>query len=301
MDTGTRKPYLTDLTDDEWAILEPLLLSYEDRVRPGPERTVDLREVVNTLRYLQRTGCQWALLPHDLLPKSTVYDYFVKWRDNGVDQMIVAALRTKVREGTPQVSDPEERREATPSAACIDSQTVKTTDLGGEHGYDGNKKINGRKRHILVDTLGLLIAVVVTAANVDDGVAAPEVVGKMTSESFPRMEAIFGDNKYHNHDFEKWLKEHSQGQWRLEISSRPADKEKGRFQPVRIRWVVERTFAWIGRYRRNSKDYEKRTDSSESMVRWSMINLMLRRLGPAREKNAPFKYPRPAKVEAVNQ
>ena len=92
MDTGARKPYLTDLTDDEWAILEPLLLRYEDRVRPGPERTVDLREVVNTIRYLQRTGCQWALLPHDLLPKSTAYDYFVKWRDNGVDQMIVDAF-----------------------------------------------------------------------------------------------------------------------------------------------------------------------------------------------------------------
>jgi len=301
MNTDARKPYLTDLTDDEWAVLEPLLLSYEDRVRPGPERTVDLREVVNTIRYLQRTSCQWAMLPHDLLPKSTVYDYFVKWRDNGVDQLIVDALRTEVRECTPQVSDPAEMREATPSAACIDSQTVKTTDLGGEHGYDGNKKINGRKRHILVDTLGLLIAVLVTAASVDDGVAASKVVGKMTLESFPRMQVIFGDNKYHNHEFEKWLKEHSIGQWHMEISSRPPGKEKGRFEPVRIRWVVERTFAWIGRYRRNGKDYEKRTDSSESMVRWAMISLMLRRLAPPKVQSAPFKYPRPAKVEAANQ
>lgn len=294
MNNRSRKAYPTDLTNAEWALLEPLLLRYENRVRPGPERTVDLREVVNTLRYLNRTSCQWALLPHDLLPKSTVYDYFVKWRDNGLLEKVVDVLRTKVREVTPQVSDPAQMREATPSAVCIDSQTVKTTDLGGEHGYDGNKKINGRKRHIVVDTLGLLIAVVVTGANVDDGVGAPRVVGKMSPEKFARLETIFGDNKYHNHEFKEWLKRHSDGQWHTEISSRPLDKERKGFQPVRIRWVVERTFAWIGRYRRNSKDYERRTDSSAGMVMLSMISLMLRRLAPPRVKGPPFKYPRPS-------
>src|SRR6202040_3711116 len=125
MDTRTRKPYPTDLTDAQWARLEPRILAYEDRVRPGPVRAVDLREVVNTLLYLNRTGCQWALLPHDLLPKSTVYDYFTKWRDHGVFQMINAGLREAVRESTPQVANPELMREPTPSAACVDSQTVK--------------------------------------------------------------------------------------------------------------------------------------------------------------------------------
>ncbi len=147
----------------------------------------------------------------------------------------------------------------------------------------------------------MLIAVVVTAASVDDGVAAPKVVGKMSPEDFPRMEAIFGDNKYHNLGFNEWLNEYSNNQWHTEITSRPPDTEKGEFKPVKIRWVVERTFAWIGRYRRNSKDYEKRTDSSEAMVMISMISIMLRRLAPPKVKGPPFKYPRPAKEKVAKE
>ena len=265
-----RKKYPSDLTDEQWVILGPMIPPAKQNTQGGRPRKVDMREVLNTLFSLNRSGCQWDMLPHDLLPKSTVYDYFAQWREDGTWAKLVQALRERTRV--------EAGREPTPSAACIDSPSVKTTEMGGpEHGYDGGKKINGRKRHLLVDTLGLLLVVLMTSAGLDDGVAAPILLGHVTPQAFPRLVTIFADQKYHNHTLDAWMAEHRAG-WHIDVKMRPAGT-KG-FTPLEKRWVIERTNAWHGRYRRNSKDYERRTESSTAMIQISHIHLMLNRLAP---------------------
>lgn len=280
-----RKPYSTDLTDEQWQVLQPLLPAAKPGGRP---RIVDIREVVNTLFYQNRTGCQWDLLPHDLLPKSTVYDYFCRWRDDGTWQKVLDALREAVRQ--------QAGRHPAPSAGSIDSQTVKGTEVGGERGYDGNKKVNGRKRHIIVDTLGLLLAVVVTAAAADDGTTAPQVLAQLDTQTHPRLALLWADQKYHNQTLDRWLSQQQVG-YKIEVVERPVGA-KG-FVLLHRRWVVERTFAWLGRYRRNSKDYERLTASSEATLKVSMIHLMLRRLRPDITKQMPaFTYSRKVRKAA---
>src|SRR4051812_14920643 len=269
--------YPSDLTDAQWALIEPHL----PPVRPGGRpRKTDMRDVADALLYILRTGCQWRYLPGDLPPKSTVWRYFDRWRRDGILDAIHDPLRTKVR----TAEKPSQPR----TTASVDSQSVDTTSGGEQRGRDNAKSVDGRKRHIVADSMGLLLAVLVTAADVDDARAAAEVFARLEGQPISRVGRVFADTKYHNYALYEWVAENAR--WELVIVRRP-EGETG-WVDLPLRWTVERTFAWLGKCRRLSKDRERSALSSEAFIKLALIHLMLNRLQP-KETDAEFKY-RPA-------
>jgi putative transposase len=260
-------PYPSDLTEAQWRLIEPLLPAARPGGRP---RKTDLRAVANAIFYRNREGCSWRALPHDFPPWRTVYEYFDTWKRDGTWEEINGVLRRQLRQAA--------GRPHTPSTASTDSQTVKATEAADSRGYDAGKKITGRKRHLAVDSLGLLLVVLVTAADVPDAVAARQVLGQLTEERFPRLRVVRADSAYGRYDLPAWAQ--ALGHWALELVKRPLAAVG--FVLLPQRWVVERTFAWLGRYRRHSRDYERLTGSSEAMLTISMIHRMTRRLKPGR-------------------
>jgi putative transposase len=256
-----RQGYPSDLTDAEWERLAPLIPPAKPGGRP---RGVAPRAVLNGIRYVLRGGIPWRMLPRDLPPWETVYGYFRRWQRDGTWEQLNAAPRREVRVAA--------GRQPEPSAGSLDSQSVKTTERGGTRGYDAGKKVNGRKRHILVDTLGLLLLVVVHAASVQDRDGA-KLVLEAAVPKCPRLRKIWADGGYAG-QLIGWVA--ALAGWVLEIVKRP-DDARGFVGPPRRR-TVERTFGWLGRYRRLSKDDEALTEVSEAMIYAAMCQLMLRRL-----------------------
>lgn len=268
--------YPTDLTDEQAPIILALIPPQTGQGRP---RTVDLRRVLDAILYISRTGCQYRMLPLDFPPWGQVYYYFAKWKRDGTLQRIHDALRGQVR----QKEKPTER-----TTAAFDSQSTDSHGTQEARAFDGGKKLDGRKRHLAVDSLGLVLAIVVTAGNVADGVGGKACLDEMPPEDFPSVTTIFGDKSFDKCGFPERVE-----QWRpdcrLNVIARKEDDEG--FVKLPIRWVVERTNAWLTKNRRLCRSYEHTVSSEKAYIHVAMIHLMVRRLSPS-PSQSPFRFKR---------
>jgi putative transposase len=252
--------YPTNLTEKQWQVIENFL---DPKKR---KRKYELRSIVNAIFYLLKTGCHWRMLPNDFAPWSSVYSYFRKWKYDGTFEELNDILRSFLRQRA--------GKKESPSLGIIDSRSVRTSSFGAlERGIDGNKKIKGRKQHIIVDTMGLLMVVMVHAANIYDGKAAFAVIERLKFK-FPRLVKILADGGYRGEELAGNIK--SAFGWVLEVVLRSDNLKK--FKVIPKRWIVERTFSWFENYRRLSKDFERQSDTVEAMIQIAMVRLMLNRI-----------------------